>query len=100
MTKYHGLPMDAYDRRYVRMTREEALTCGQHVYWSEGKCKHGHIGWKYVNKDCVTCKRRASANALSRRYDRAQGDARKKAERLRDDRELTRLESLHTFTLP
>ena len=84
--------------RYLMLTREQARNVGQMLYWRSTDCVKCGGRWFYTIADrCWTCQRRRNSAG---RYDDTQADARRKAEALRDDRELERLQSLQDLTPP
>ena len=84
--------------RYLMLTQEQARTSGQMLYWRDKICIKCGGRWFYTVADrCWTCQRRRNAAG---RYDDTKANARRKAEALRDEWELERLQSLPTFTNP
>jgi hypothetical protein len=78
---------DDLDRRYQKLTPAEARKSGQRVYWGRS-CPRGHPGWRYtVGGQCVICE----SHRTKSRYDCSAADARRKAEALRDERDLRAL---------
>ena len=76
-------------------TKKEAIEQGKNKYWSSKKCPEGHPGWKFVrNGECCECKAISQQNIRLGEYS---GDARYRAEKLRDEREIERLERSALF---
>lgn len=84
--------------RYLMLTQEQARTAGQMLYWRDKICVKCGGRWFYTIADrCWTCQRRRNSAG---KYDDSKASARRKAEALRDEWELERLQSLQTITHP
>lgn len=40
-----------------KISRKEAVACGQKVYWREKPCPQGHSGWFRIGGPCVECQK-------------------------------------------
>lgn len=81
----------------VKQSRQAAMASGAPVYWTGKECKNGHVAHRYVGCGrCVKCdadqrRRRRSRLIVSEAIEAGvNGDARRAAEDLREQRRLER----------